>query len=486
LLGKPAIRGFTVVVQAVLDYLKRNQARFVAELCEFLRFPSVSAQPQHERDMRACAEWLAKHCRRIGLEAQVCLTAGHPIVLAKTPVRSSDFRRLGLRRPRKRGNPSAPRPHFLVYGHYDVQPPEPLDLWKTPPFEPRIQSRSLFARGASDNKGQLFAHLKAAEAYLKTGTPLPCDLTFVLEGEEEVGSANLAKFLKAHRRDLRCDTIVVSDTNMPDTDHPALAYSLRGIIAFEITLHGPAHDLHSGIFGGAVDNPAMALSQLLARLRDRHGRVAIPGFYDEAAPLAAYERKQLARLPDTAREFQKLVGAPKLFGERGFTHNEQRSARPTFEINGLTSGYQGEGSKTIVPAWARAKITCRLVPHQRPARIRQLVTAYLEKICPPTVRMEIEAEHGAEPYFVPPTGAPAQAALRALRQAFGREPVLLREGGSIPIVTEFKKTLGADALLLGLGLPEDNTHAPNEKFNLDCFAGGQRMSAFLWQELSRI
>ena len=457
-------------MQLVLEYLERHQARFVAELCEYLRLPSVSAQAQHKKDMRACAEWLAGHCRKIGLVARVCPTNGHPIVVAKTPPLAAP----------KRGE----SPHFMVYGHYDVQPPEPLELWKSPPFEPRITGRSVFARGATDNKGQHFAHLKAVEAYLKTGTPLPCGLTFVIEGEEEVGSANLEKFLKSHRKELKCDAVIVSDTGMPDADHPALTYSLRGIIAFEITVHGPARDLHSGIFGGAVDNPALALSQLLARLRSRDGRIAIPGFYDDVAPLSAYERKQFKRLPTTDHELRKLLGVTKLFGERGFTPTEQRSARPTFEINGLTSGYQGEGSKTIVPAWARAKITCRLVPDQTPARIRKVVCDYLRKICPPTVQMEIEAGHGAEAYLVSPTSPQAQAALRALRKAFHREPVLLREGGSIPIVNEFKRILGADSLLLGLGLPDDNAHSPNEKFDLDCFENGQRMSALLWQELS--
>jgi acetylornithine deacetylase/succinyl-diaminopimelate desuccinylase-like protein len=453
-------------MQVVLDYLKQNQARFVAELCELLRFPSVSAQPQHKKDLNACAEWLVKHCRQIGLEAKICPTAGHPIVLAKTP--------------RKK---NSRKPHYMVYGHYDVQPPEPLDLWHTPPFEPRLEVRSLFARGSTDNKGQFFAHLKAVEAYLQTGTPLPCDLTFVIEGEEEVGSKHLAKFLKSNRAELKCDTVVVSDTGMPSPKHPALTYSLRGIIAFEITLHGPSRDLHSGGFGGSVDNPAMALSQLLAQLRDKNGRIAIPGFYDDVTPLTAYERKEFARLPITDSELQKLTGVKKLFGERGFTPTEQRSARPTFEINGLTSGYQGAGSKTIVPALARAKITCRLVPAQNPARIRKVVCDYLKKICPPSVRMEIEAGHGAEAYLVSPTSKQAQAALRALRQAFGYKPVLLREGGSIPIVNDFKKVLGADTLLLGLGLPEDNAHSPNEKFSLDCFENGQRMSALLWQEL---
>jgi acetylornithine deacetylase/succinyl-diaminopimelate desuccinylase-like protein len=459
-------------MQAVIDFLKQNETRFLSELLEYVRFPSVSAQPQHRDDLRACAAWLREHCDRIGLQTRVCETQGHPIVLAKTPRPAS-------------GSPRR-RPHFLVYGHYDVQPPEPFELWKSPPFEPRVAGRSLFARGASDNKGQNLAHLNAVEAYLKTGTELPCDLTFVIEGEEEVGSKSLASFLKEHRDELKCDAVVISDTGMPDKKSPALTYALRGIAAFEITLRGPSRDLHSGIFGGTVDNPAMALSQLLAKLRDRNGRVAIPGFYDDVRPLSAYERKQLARLPFTRSAYQKLLGVPALFGEKGYTPFEQRAARPTLELNGLTSGYQGEGSKTIVPAWARAKITTRLVPDQSPEKIIRLVRKHLKQICPPTVHLEIESGHGAEPYEFSPTGPLAQAALRALKAAFGYEPVLMREGGSIPIVTDFKKILGADTLLLGLALPDDNAHSPNEKFDLDCYARGQLMAAHLWQELGRI
>jgi acetylornithine deacetylase/succinyl-diaminopimelate desuccinylase-like protein len=458
-------------MQGVIDYLEQNQSRFVNELCEYVRFASVSAQSQHRRDLQACAGWLVSHCRRIGLETQLCPTAGHPIVLART------------RRPKAKGRP---RPHFVVYGHYDVQPPEPLELWKSPPFEPRLAQGALYGRGASDNKGQNLAHLKAVEAYLKTGTELPCDITFVIEGEEEVGSSSLASFLKKHRGELACDAIVISDTGMPTPKHPALTYALRGIAGFQVTLHGPSRDLHSGIFGGSVDNPAMALCQLLGKLRDQNGRVTIPGFYDGVQPSSAFERKQFARLPFNAREYQKFLGVPKLFGERGFTPLEQRAARPTFEINGLTSGYQGEGSKTIVPSWARAKITVRLVPNQNPARVIKRVRQHLQKLCPPTVRLEIKSGHGAEPYLVSPTGPQAQAALRALKSAFGCEPVLVREGGSIPIVNDFKKILRADALLLGLALPDDNAHSPNEKFDLTCFEKGQLMSAYLWQELSKV
>jgi len=451
----------------VLDYLKKNEQRFVKELCDYLRFPSVSAQSNHKNDLEACARWLTDHCRDIGLQTDLCPTEGNPVVVARTPRNGTG------------------KPHFVVYGHYDVQPAEPFDLWKSAPFEPHIEGRSVFARGASDNKGQHLAHLNAVEAYLKTGTELPCDLTFVIEGEEEVGSKSLGGFLRKNAKDLRCDGVVISDNGIPGVDLPALTYALRGIIAAEIVLHGPSRDLHSGIYGGSVDNPATALCQLLAKMRDRNGRVTIPGFYDKVLPLSRYERRQLARLPHSDAAYKKFLGVPELFGEKGYTSTERRTARPTIEINGLTSGYQGEGSKTIVPAWARAKLTFRLVPNQKPDEIRKLLLAYLKKTCPPTTRLEINAGHGGEPYLVSPTSAQAQAAMRALKTAFGREPILMREGGSIPIVNDFKKHLQADTLLLGLSLPDDNAHSPNEKFSLDCYEKGMRMSACLWQELSR-
>ena len=449
-----------------LDYLRSNRDRYIKELVEYVRFPSVSAQSQHAPDMRKCAEWLRGKCERAGLEATIEDTSGNAVVLARTP-----------RRPGK-------RPHFVVYGHYDVQPPEPLELWKTPPFEGRVEGSNLYARGASDNKGQHLAHINAVEAFLKTNTELPCDLTFLIEGEEEVGSKGLPGFLKARKRDLKCDAVVISDTGMPAKTMPALTYALRGIFAFEIIVHGPNRVLHSGIFGGNVDNPAMVLSQLLAQLRDKKGRITIPGVYDDVAPLSRYERKEMARVPLEERSYKKFLGVPELFGEHGFTYSEQRSARPTLEINGLTSGYQGEGSKTIIPSWARAKITMRLVPNQDPEKIRKLVFAHLKKICPPTVRLELIGGHGGEPYLVSPDGPQAQAALRALEKAFKKPPVAMREGGSIPIVVDFKRQLGADVLLLGLALPDDNAHSPNEKFDLDIFAKGMEMAVHLWPELT--
>lgn len=452
-----------------MDYLAQNKSRFIDDLCQYVKFPSVSAQASHRADMTACAKWLVARCRRIGLEARLCPTAGHPIVVAKTP--------------RARGSK---KPPYLIYGHYDVQPAEPFKLWKSDPFKPRIEGRSLFARGASDNKGQNLAHLNAVEAYLKTNTELPCDLTFLIEGEEEVGSRNLGGFLEANRKELACKAVVISDTGMPSLKFPALTYALRGIISCEVTVHGPSRDLHSGIYGGTVDNPAMALCQILGQLRDKQGRVNIPGFYDGVAKLSAHERKEAARLPLSAVEYRKSLGVPQLFGERGYTFGEQRSARPTIEINGLTSGYQGEGSKTIIPALASAKLTFRLVPNQDPAHVRKVILKRLHQLCPPTVRLEVKAGHGGEAYLVSPTSPLAQAGLRTLKEAFGHEPILMREGGSIPIVTQFKKVLHADSLLLGLALPDDNAHSPNEKFSLDCYEKGMRMGALLWPELARV
>lgn len=452
-------------MEKVKRYLKENRARFVEELKEYVRIPSVSAQPNHKPDMEKCARWIGGQCEQAGLASEIAGTKGYPIVLARTP--------------RREGR----RPHFLVYGHYDVQPPEPFELWKSPPFEPRVEGKVMFGRGASDNKGQHLAHLKAVEGYLKTGTDLPCDLTFLIEGEEEVGSKHLADFLKKRKKELSCDAVVISDTGMPSLKQPALTYALRGIAALEVTVHGPSRDLHSGIFGGSVQNPAAALARMLAGVHDKNGKVAIPGFYDGVRPLTKLERSEMARLKFDAEAYRKFLGVPGLFGEKGYTPNEQRSARPTFEINGLTSGYQGEGSKTIIPAWARVKITCRLVPGQDPDRVREVVTDYFKKSCPPTVSVEVEGGHGGEPYLVSPTSGAAQAALRALQKAFNAEPVLLREGGSIPIVNDFSRILGVDTLMVGLALPEDNAHSPNERFSLESFEKGMLMSAYLWQEL---
>jgi acetylornithine deacetylase/succinyl-diaminopimelate desuccinylase-like protein len=453
-------------MKTIETYLQANQARFVNELCEYLRLPSISAGAGGGGEISRCASWLVAHCRKIGLNAELCRTPGNPIVVARTP------RQQGKRRP-----------HYVIYGHYDVQPPDPLELWHSPPFQPRIAGRSLYARGAADNKGQHFAHLKAVEAYLKTGTPLPCDLTFVIEGEEEVGGPSLPGFLRRHRTQLRCEAVVISDTTMRSLRHPTLTYALRGVCGLEVGVHGPARDLHSGLFGGSIENPAMALCQLLGRLHRPDGRIAVPGFYDHVRRLSRQERAQLAAEPFDRQAYRRTLGVPQLFGEAGYTPVEQRTARPTLEINGLTSGYQGPGGKTIIPAVARAKLTMRLVPDQAPRKILALVAAHLRKICPPTVRLKLDLQQAGEPYLVSPRGPRVQAALSALQTAFGHTPVLEREGGSIPVVSEFKRILGADSLLLGLALPDANFHSPNEKLNLDVFAKGTLMSAWLWQTL---
>lgn len=452
--------------EAVLRYIDANETRFIEELFSYARIPSISAQSDHAGDMRECAEWLVARCKKAGLEAEIRKTDGYPVVLAKTPVQD----------PKK--------PTFLVYGHYDVQPPEPLGLWTSPPFEPRRVGRNVYARGISDNKGQHLAHINAVEAYLKTGNELPCNVKFLIEGEEEVGSKALYGFLPKHAKELACRALVVSDTEIPGMEHPALCTSLRGLAPIEIRLDGPDRDLHSGLFGGAVDNPAMVLCQMLGQLRDKRGRITVPGFYAGVVKLSAYERRQMAKVPFNEAKFRKSVGVAALFGEAGFTPDEQRVARPTLEINGLTSGYQGEGGKTIVPSWASAKITMRLVADQDPDKIIALVKKRLKANCPRTVKLTITEAQGGEPYMVDPASPFAQACKRAAKLGFGHECLLARCGGSIPIIAAFKKHLKADTFMLGLALPDDNAHSPDEKFSLDAYMAGMKTSAHLWPELA--
>ncbi len=437
----------------------------VEELLQFLRFPSISTDPAHRGDVASCAAWLAAMLNNIGLRAELHPTDGHPIVVARNEHRA------GLRT-------------VLIYGHYDVQPVDPVDLWTTPPFEPRIENGVIFARGATDNKGQIFAHiLGVAETISEHGT-LPVNLIFVIEGEEEIGSAHLDEFLAAHRDELRCDVIAVSDTGMVAPGVPTFTYGLRGIGAMELRVTGPATDLHSGIFGGAVANPATILARLIASLHDETGRVAIPGFYDGVAPLETWEREAWARLPGD-EEMQRLTGVPELFGEPGFSAVERIWARPTAEVNGIGGGFQGQGTKTVIPREAFAKLTFRLVPGQNPDEVMEKVRVHLRAHTPPSVALEIIGGHAAEPYATDPHSADGVAAQRALARTFSREIALIREGGSIPIVNTFKRILGVETLLLGLALPDCRAHAPDENFPLENFFAGIRLNRALLEELAK-
>ena len=434
-------------------------------LFEFLRFPSVSTKPEHTTDMRACAEWLNALLQFGGFRSEIAETGGHPAVLALSP--------------------EAPgKPTVLIYGHYDVQPEEPVHLWTSPPFEPAIRNKRVFARGSTDNKGQILAHLLGAIHLLREEGALPVNLIFLIEGEEEVGSTNLDDFIRARRSDLRCDIIAISDTGMIAEGYPTLTQSLRGIAAMEVIVRGPATDLHSGIFGGAVMNPATALVKLLASLHDEQGRIAVPGFYDDVVKLDDAERQALAALPVSESDYQRETGVLLLAGEQGFSTVERIGARPTAEINGLTSGYQGEGTKTVLPSTASAKLTFRLVPNQKPDRALNLVEIHLQNVLPPGVELEIIRGHGGMPYALDLKSPWCGAALRALEETFGQKPALMRDGGSIPIVQTFRDLLGCDTLLLGLAAPDCKAHAPDENFPLENFAAGIRLHQNLLRELA--
>lgn len=438
----------------------------LSELLDFLRFPSVSAQNAHSGDMKNCAAWLVSKLTRAGLEAREVPTPGHPVVVAKTQ-----------RDPAKRT--------VLIYGHYDVQPAEPLELWTTPPFDPQIRDGRIFARGSTDNKGQIFSHILGVEEALKAG-PLPVNVIFLIEGEEEVGSDHLRAFLEEHREELACDVIAISDTGMAADGHPTLNYALRGIAAMEVTVNGPSHDLHSGVYGGAVANPATAAARLIASLHDDEGRVLIEGFSQDVCELAAWERDAAEEAPVRDCDIAEQAGVTELFGEPGFSAIERIGARPTAEINGIGGGYQGEGSKTVLPAKAFFKVTFRLVPNQKPDAILALAEAHFRLHCPPGVTLQIERGHGGDPYFADPNSPDGLAARRALERVFGKKPSLLREGGSIPILVDFREVLGRESLLLALASPDCRAHAPDENFPLANFEAGIRLNQALLSELAQV
>ncbi len=439
------------------------------ELKSFLRFPSISTQPEHAPDLATCAEWLWEKLTAIGLTASLHSTPGSPVVVARS-----------AHDPKKRT--------VLIYGHYDVQPPEPLSGWTTPPFEPRIENGHIHARGAADNKGQILAHiLGVAETFRERGS-LPVNVIFLIEGEEEIGSPNLEEFLREHRAELACDLVAISDTAMGPGNTAALTYALRGIAAMELIVRGPARDLHSGLFGGAVANPATVVARLLASLHDADGRVLIPGFYDAVRPLQQWERAAAADLERAAggdEAIKELAGVKELFGEKGFTTIERIGARPTAEVNGIGGGYQGAGTKTVLPKEAFAKITFRLVADQDPALILAAAEEYLRAQTPPGVLLEIVTGHSGAAYQYDPNSPDGIAARKALKEAFGAEPLLLRDGGSIPILATLKEILGVDSYLLGLANPDCRIHSPNENMLVENFLGGIRMNKILLQALAR-
>jgi len=450
----------------VIDFINVNRDRYLEELKGFLAIPSISALPQHAGDVKRCADWCVEEMRRIGLQnVRLIDTPGNPVVYG-------DW--LG----------AEGAPTILFYGHYDVQPVDPLELWESPPFEATVRDGEIYARGSADDKGQVFMHFKAVEAHLKQNGRLPVNIKFILEGEEEVGSVNLDDFIRAHKGELGADVVVISDSPMFARGVPSICYGLRGLVYFQLDLRGSSTDLHSGSFGGAVANPAMVLAQVLAQMKDRGGRIKIPGFYDDVVPLQEEERKAWASLPYNEKQYKKDFGIPKLLGESGYTTLERTWARPTFEVNGLLSGFTGEGAKTVLPAVAMAKVSMRLVPNQSPNTIARLFEEYVKKVTPKTVELKVTRMHGGKPWMTSYDNPFVQAAARAIEKGFGQKPVLTREGGSIPVVSTFQEELGLPSVLFGVGLPDENAHAPNEKLDVGNFHGGIIASAILYDEIA--
>jgi acetylornithine deacetylase/succinyl-diaminopimelate desuccinylase-like protein len=446
-------------------YLESHRRQFEEQLKALIRVPSISAQPDHDADTRRAATLIRDDLAATGLVSLLIETKKHPLIYAEW-----------------RGAPG--RPTVLIYGHYDVQPPEPLEPWLSPPFEPTLRNGNLYARGATDDKGQMFTHLKAAEAWMKTSGRLPINVKFLIEGEEEVGGASIQAYMAEHKKRLACDYAVISDTSQFAPGQPAITYGLKGLAYFEILVQGANRDLHSGTFGGAVANPLNALATILASLKGQQGKVQIAGFYDDVRPLAAWERAEFAKLAFSEAEFQADLGVPSLEGETGYTTLERKWARPTCDVNGIFGGYSGPGPKTVLPCKAGAKLSFRLVPDQDPRTVDRQFRDHVAKVCPPGVKYEIVTHHGAPAVLVNIDTPGVRAAVRAIEAGFGTKPVFMREGGSIPVVGLIKEHLGVDTLLLGWGQSDDNLHGPNEKFCLADFHRGIKASAALLGELA--
>jgi len=454
-------------MQDVIEKIQEEKETHVDRLKDWLRIPSVSTDSRHKEDVRAAAGFVLEELRSAGFEAEMHDTEGHPVVTAKWM-----------------GAPEGKT--LLVYGHYDVQPPDPVDLWRHGPFEPTVEGKNIVARGATDDKGQALALIRGIGAYLRVRGSLPINVKFLIEGEEEIGSPNLEPFIEQHRDALAADVVLVSDCSQFAPGIPAITVGLKGLMYLEAEVTGPNRDLHSGSFGGAVENPGHVLCTMLASLKDENGRVTIPGFYDDVIDLTADERKAFAELPFDEKAYRKDLGVPELHGEKGYTTLERTWARPTLDINGLNCGWTGEGAKTVLPSRAIGKFSMRLVADQDPRKIRELVIEHLKKICPKTVTLEVRPLHGAAPVLVPGDSPFLAAASRAMAKGFGKEPVFIREGGSIPVVATFKQKLGIDTILMGLGLHDDNAHSPNEKFSLDDYQRGIETVAYLLDEIAAV
>ncbi len=450
---------------AVINYIESNSDRFLEELKEYLRIPSISTDPDHAGEVRRCADWLVNHLESIGIDTvELHETGGHPIIYAEHIV-----------------DPELPT--YLIYGHYDVQPPDPLELWTSPPFEPEVRDGKIFARGATDDKGQSFAHVKALEAHLATGT-LPVNVKLLIEGEEEVGSDHLDPWVEANKDKLACEAVIISDSSMYAPGMPSIMYSLRGMIYMEVTVRGPSHDLHSGLYGGGVPNPINVLSKIIGQLHDDEGRITVPGFYDSVRALDPEEREAFAELPFDESEFLAETGANGVQGEAGYTTLERVWARPTLDCNGIIGGFTGKGAKTVLPSVASAKFSCRLVPDQHPDEIEKLVMAYLKELAPDSVELSIKLHHGGHPVITERDHPAVTAAMAALKRSWNADPVFIRGGGSIPVVATFAQVLEVPSVLIGLGLNDDRLHSPDEKFDLENYYKGIRTSAYLWDELA--
>lgn len=452
----------TEVRKQVREYIQKNRDEYLKVLSEFVRIPSISTDPDHEGDIRTCAEWVAEKLRAVGMErVEIMETKGHPVVFAEIT----------------KAGPEAIT--VLIYGHYDVQPPDPVDLWETGAFEPTQRGENLYGRGASDMKGQVLATLNAVEAIMQF-SDLPVNIKFLIEGEEEIGSPNLGEFIANNKELLACDFCVNPDAGMIAPDLPTITYALRGLAYFEIRVSGADRDLHSGVFGGVIHNPAQALCELISGMHDEYGRITLPGFYDEVRELDQAERNELARLPLDAEFYRQQTGADVLWGESEYTPNERVGARPTLEVNGFLSGFTGEGAKTVLPAKAMAKISTRLVPNQKPEEVHRALLTYLEKNAPKTIRWEVIDMGGCPASITDRENRGAQALAQAMETVWGKRPVFKREGGSVPVVGDLQDILGIDSVLTGFGLPDDNLHAPNEKIHLPTwYRGIEAMAEFI-------